>query len=198
MVCEGMRTPWGKADSVSPIMEGLDFVGTPSHGGVFVSRKRNAIIPAYMRRANGWYEEDCDWAIPFCVFEMELQAHGSESAKKAIAEGHHRSTLRNWSPDAYERYFGVTVTPEESYVRGKEAFAAKHANDWIVYSATGDWDKGVPKGMVKCHAGKGLRGNQLPNPTRVFFVPKEEYETRSTHGFVIDLNRHEELVEVAQ
>lgn len=65
-----MQTPWGMADSVDQIGEGIVFVSTPSHGGYFVPPALNATIPATVKALtfnrlgeSGWYEEDCDAAL---------------------------------------------------------------------------------------------------------------------------------------
>jgi len=64
-----IQTPWGKADSVEQIGEGIFFASTSSHGGYFVpTALLNKIPEDYQRRAlkwsgsRNWYEEDCEWA----------------------------------------------------------------------------------------------------------------------------------------
>lgn len=85
-------------------------------------------------------------------------------------------------------------TPDQYYEAKRAEFAAAHAHDWVVYSATtGTSVDPVPAGMVKCYAGLGLRGNQFPDPTRVFLVSVAEYATRDHFGFIIDTARHQEL-----
>lgn len=83
----GDPTPWGRADHVTKIADGIYAVSTPSHGGVFLTPERNALIPADIKAATfnggqgalGWYEEDCDWAVPFLVYLQEFDL--------AVAEG---------------------------------------------------------------------------------------------------------------
>lgn len=195
----GSSTPWGRADFVTELLPGMVNVSTAKHGGIFVDQKRNEMIPAYMRRDDGWYEEDCDWCIPFCVFERELFANGNDASRKAIADQAHKDTLKNWHPAAYERFYVTVLTGKDSFIRSEEEFRAAHANDWVVYSCTtGTSFDPVPAGMVKCYAGLGMRGNQLPNPTRQFLVPLEEYATRNHFGFIIDPARHQELTQAVQ
>lgn len=69
-VRKGMKSPWGRVDGVTHMADGLDYVSTPGHGGVKVSRLRQLEIPKAFRKAGGWYEEDCESAIPeyFCDF----------------------------------------------------------------------------------------------------------------------------------
>ena len=68
IVEEGTRTPWGEAQHVTHIQEGVWFASTASHGGIKLDRKRNAKIPAVARIEGGWYEEDCAAVIPAHVF----------------------------------------------------------------------------------------------------------------------------------
>ena len=67
-------TPWGIADSVRELAEGVYQVSTPSHGGIMVRRDSAALVlSAEARKCNvyggthggfGCYEEDCEWAFP--------------------------------------------------------------------------------------------------------------------------------------
>ena len=63
----GPVTPWGRADSCEDYGEGVKFYSTPSHGGFRISGAALRRIPQQFRMmysAKGWFEEDCDWAIP--------------------------------------------------------------------------------------------------------------------------------------
>ena len=53
VVCSGMSTPWGKAQSAHVLAPGIGSVSTAGHGGVKVDRAHNAAMPEYMRRAGG-------------------------------------------------------------------------------------------------------------------------------------------------
>jgi hypothetical protein len=70
-----MNTPWGIADSHEHVAEGIDFYGTPSHGGYKLSAERNKIVPTALKERSfcrqgleGWYEEDCDYNIVVVTF----------------------------------------------------------------------------------------------------------------------------------
>jgi hypothetical protein len=102
------QTPWGKADHVSKVTRGIIFYGTPSHGGYHVSKTLNARVDPAWRNALGWYEEDCDWAIVVLTFPEYFPS-------QTIEQAHYSG--RNWHPDAYEKVMGVTLLPEESYLR---------------------------------------------------------------------------------
>lgn len=195
---EGMQTPWGKAQTVTVLCDGIGFASTASHGGVKLDRKHNAEVPEYMRSAGGWYEEDCQWAIPFVVFEFELLLFGSAATRKTIQDKGHIDTFRSWNPDAYEKFFNVMLKPGESFIRDEKLFYAEHAEDWLVNSAFGEWQNGVEKGYIGACATKGgrslLNGTTTP-PERFFLVPASEYAQRGKFSFVIDLERHKETTD---
>lgn len=68
------NTPWGRADAIEQVADGITFYSTPSHGGYYLSPERNEQVPQRYRdfaakwskgyfdgsaKAYGWYEEDC-------------------------------------------------------------------------------------------------------------------------------------------
>lgn len=62
-------TPWGSVDHEQEYAPGCVFVSTSSHGGFKISPELDIQIPKVAREAAscsppGWYEEDCEWAIP--------------------------------------------------------------------------------------------------------------------------------------
>ena len=62
------QTKWGKAQTSKRHGVGIMAYTTSSHGGFHVSPKLNAQIPSYLRREDGWYEEDCDWCLVVTAF----------------------------------------------------------------------------------------------------------------------------------
>lgn len=174
-------TPWGMSDYKKKYAIGINFYGTPSHGGYKVSDKKNQMIPDYMRNLNGWYEEDCEWAKVVVCFPDVFETEHVEMAK---------NTLKNWFPDAYEKFYGVKLKEGESFVRDKELFKERHKNDYIVVSAINS-DKYTD--MVECFAIiGGSRKNFTESEGKTFLVPIEEYQNRN-HDFVIDPSRHTEI-----
>ena len=183
-----VRTPWGKSDESVYVAEGIRFYYTPSHGGYGVSIRKAEQMPKPLRKLGElfagklWFEEDVDWAAVVAAFP---DLFSEEDQKKAIR------TLRHWHTDEYEEWAGEEVPEEESHVKSDRAFGTKHANDWVAISAFGDWAEGVPKGMVGVLATKG--GSRKPGAEKAWFlVPKEEYDTRQSQGFVIDPSKHEQ------
>lgn len=176
-------TPWGASQYSESLCRGIVSYGTAGHGGVHLSPTRNMVIPEYMRNANGWYEEDCEWAIAATIFpEAWVKHYGSEDILKII-----KATMLSYYPDFYEKFYGVEIKAGESDARDRETFDKDNANNYIVICATGT-DDGVE---VIATVG-GDRG-QPECLERHFLIDTEEYRSRK-FGFVIDLNRHKEII----
>ena len=172
-----VSTPWGQAQHGETYGPGVTAYSTASHGGFHVIPETNRSVPAALRAANGWYEEDAGWAAVAFTFGHLFTALERESARK---------TLRNSEPDAYEQLYATTLKPGESWLKDQRAFLTDHAADWIVHAATQSDER---KGFVEVIASMGAkRGKE-----RRFLVPGSEYEV-GKFGFVVDLSRHEELV----
>jgi hypothetical protein len=85
------ETPWGLAapSEVETIEEdGVYFVSTASHGGYYVTPDAIDAIPGDWREAtfnrqgcNGWFEEDCDWAIVALTFPRLFGPQALDSAR---------------------------------------------------------------------------------------------------------------------
>lgn len=104
-----LNTPWGIADSVTEIAPGILSVSTPSHGGIKLDEARWAQVPTLVRTTpysrGGFYEEDCDWAIPRLVFDAEFSAWELANGRNPDEV---RAAARNTLTCAYEgRYAGV-------------------------------------------------------------------------------------------
>lgn len=192
-VFNGMNTPWGKAQHTSMIIDGIGHVGTAGHGGIKVRADLNELIPEYMRAEGGWYEEDCDWSIPFVVFAAQL-AEGctDEYTMKTLADGTAKETLKNWKPDAFEQFYGVVLARGESFLKDERFFHADHANDLVCISATMAHDNIMVLATCTIGGRGGIRGNER-RPERFFLVPQAEYDTRGRFGFVVDPSRYQEV-----
>jgi len=180
----GMSTPWGRAQDVSRLADGIWLVGTASHGGIKLSRERNAKIANFWRSPGGWYEEDIEWAIPVLTFPQEFPENQSQA----------HDTMRRWMPYEYGRFTGREVLPSESHVVAEREHKRLHAGDYLGLAAWGDWDPTVPKGMVGVFAGRGGRtpSGAYPPDTAYFLVPQAEYDARGKLDFVIDPARHQQ------
>ena len=117
------HSPWGQVDNQYTLAEGIVSVCTPSHGGIKLNARRQHIMPEYMRTDDGWYEEDCEWARVFVVFSSSILLYCSARPDDPNTPYTLKSLeyapkcLKNWSPDAYEKWFGKLIPDGESYVR---------------------------------------------------------------------------------
>ena len=168
-----MKTPWGNAQTVRPLSEGILSITTASHGGIKLDRKRNAMVPKYMRLPGGWYEEDCDWAIPATVFPLSF-ASSLDAAEKS---------LRNWNPDAWEQFYGRTLDRSESFIKDERGFQEDNKNNYVIISALGveTVDKGRVVEYCASLGGKRGEGASLIYGT----ISPEEYEKRGRFGYVL-------------
>lgn len=166
-------TPWGRADFAYKYAPGVICYSTPGHGGIHLSTKRNALVHPAWRRADGWYEEDCEFSIVALTFPHLFL--------DKIAT--HHSSARDYFPDAYSEVFGVEIPVQESYVLRQRKFDADHANDYVTTAARGraSW---VPSGKVGVSAtlGGSRRGN---SETTYWLVDAERYTVRQG-SYVVD------------
>ena len=121
MLKTGSHTPWGAAQDVTELAPGIVSVSTASHGGIKVCSTMNKRIPAVFRCADGWYEEDCDWAIPFFFLVNEIINGGDSFALRAIAAEQPRKTLIAWHPDEWEAHTGEELIPGQSFIKDERA-----------------------------------------------------------------------------
>jgi hypothetical protein len=87
-----MHTPWGAADTVRTIADGIKKVSTPSHGGFFVSPERMVDMPAGLAAiqpfaGKNWYEEDEDWAIVALAFPEHFSGFELLCAVDTVTRG---------------------------------------------------------------------------------------------------------------
>jgi hypothetical protein len=181
------RSPWGPIQTKSELAPGIWSVSTAGHGGIKLSRERNAAVPAYMRREGGWYEEDCEWSIAAVVhpigFTRKCPTEGNpDRTEWDIAN----ETLRNWYPDHYEQWACILLVEGESFKRDERNFIADNENNFVVRSAWGSWATWVPAGKV------GVVAERYEEP-KWFLVDEALYAKRGRHGFVIDQTRDQEI-----
>jgi hypothetical protein len=175
-----MFTPWGPTQQTQPWAIGIVQVFTASHGGFHLDDSRNAAVHETWRNDNGWYEEDCEWAIVALTFPDVFDA-------TTVVAAH--ETAKSWYPDSYEAIYAVTLTGADSYVRRQQEATRAHSDDWVVICAYGDWHHAVPAGMVGCIAAKGA---ERSSDLKQFLVPDGEYDRSATPiGFPIDPARHQ-------
>lgn len=97
------NTPWGKSQSSDKVAPGIVWYTTASHGGFHLSKKRIEQMPEPYRSfkpfaGEGWYEEDCDWAIVCLCFTKEWTEWCGGNIELHLAQA-----LRTL--EAYQEYF---------------------------------------------------------------------------------------------
>ena len=176
------NTPWGPAQSKEKIAKGITVYTTAGHGGIRLSKGRQAQMPEALRLDGGWYEEDCESARVVVAFPDYF----SDEMNRLALE-----TLKRWNPDAYEAYFGVTLSEGESLIKDQRIFFQRHKNDLIGIAAIG-----VGQDMVEVVATPGGQRGSIAKE-RAFRVPQDEYESRRRQNplgsFIVDPGRHKEV-----
>lgn len=94
----GSHSPWGAIQRATPIGPDACHVSTSSHGGVWVTPAALARIPAPYRSTahsgRGWFEEDCDWCIPYLA--LGLHRHEGDPARGERMLVAAREAFANW------------------------------------------------------------------------------------------------------
>lgn len=79
----GSSSPWGAIQTVEPLGPDAVMVTTASHGGLRISLTALARLPEAIRETafsrDGWFEEDCDWALPYLA--LGLDAYERDAAR---------------------------------------------------------------------------------------------------------------------
>lgn len=96
----GSSSPWGPIQTVEPLGPDVVSVTTASHGGLRVSLTALARLPQAIREtafsSNGWFEEDCDWALPYLA--LGLDAFEPDAARAAELHQAAARTVRKYHP----------------------------------------------------------------------------------------------------
>jgi hypothetical protein len=85
----GKASPWGTVQDEEIIADGIVYVSTASHGGIWVSRERLGRVKremqdyaAYWSGSSQWFEEDC---AAQCVVVSFPEYFGAEQVERARA-----------------------------------------------------------------------------------------------------------------
>lgn len=106
----GTRSPWGVVTDVIELAPGIVHFDTDAHGGLKVSRQRNAAIHEALRRPGGWYGSHTEAAIVGWHFPADTRSRVelgypfdvTEEQEHAICE----TTVREHFPDGYAALIG--------------------------------------------------------------------------------------------
>jgi hypothetical protein len=96
----GSSSPWGAIQTVEPLGPDVVAVTTASHGGLRVSSGGLARMPQAIQRTaysgGGWFEEDCDWALPYLALGLDAFEPDAASAAARWAAAVH--TVQRFHP----------------------------------------------------------------------------------------------------
>lgn len=182
-------SPWGAIQDKRELAPGIWQVSTASHGGIKLSRERNAAMPDYMRNAGGWYEEDCEWAKVAVVHPIGFTRKcPSEDNPDRTEWDVANETFRHWHPDQFERFTGRILQKGESIIRDEQLFKMENERNFVATAAWGDWAHWVPKGKVGVVAKR-----DSDKAEKWFLVDHDAYQKRGRGGYVIELCRDTEI-----
>jgi hypothetical protein len=79
-------TPWGKTQTAEILAPGIVSYSTAGHGGIHIDELHEKfIMERYLVKeidnflgSTKWFEEDCDWAIPYYIFRDEIQSYAKD------------------------------------------------------------------------------------------------------------------------
>lgn len=204
------RSPWGKVQDAYELAPGIVSVSTAGHGGIKVSPTLNKKIPLVARTRGGWYEEDCEWAIPYFVFSADINCANNGDPVKA--ERHSKSyvqaikTLENYFPEFCMAIMGYTPPIERSNKLRELAFNETNKSNYVVISAYGGWfehtRRPTIRGSVVVEYVLGLAtiGGKRESDghggfvdSKWFDIPAERYAKREHGGYVIQPDDQERL-----
>lgn len=87
----GMSSPWGAVQDFEVIADGIVYVSTASHGGIWVApellhriKKEMQDYAAYWSGSSQWFEEDCAAQCVVVSFPEYFGAEQVESAWRVI------------------------------------------------------------------------------------------------------------------
>ena len=110
-ICES-SSPWGLIQTVESLGPDAVSVTTASHGGLRISRTAWARLPEAIRETaysqGGWFEEDCDWALPYLV--LGLDAYEQDAARAAELHQAAVRTVQRYHPQ-HAALLGVAADP---------------------------------------------------------------------------------------
>ena len=161
-----LQTPWGPAQSVTEIAEGVKSVSTSSHGGYWLSSKRHAEVRRQYPQFNtfhnngNWYEEDCDWCMVYLTFP-ELGT--DEQIFNAVR------TADNWKRNDVGQYIPLAIRERA------ERYAASVDDKWEVGACMSGDDYSNVSWKVqlrrKCDSAEKII--TMPYPRQQFFTDAE-------------------------
>jgi len=103
-------TPWGQSQHEEILAAGIISHGTAGHGGIWLSAKRVSQLKAGIGEYKNflgnmtWWEEDCDWSVPYVYFANDIQAHGTAyKFIENLAAAH--NTIQRSHPEIHKKLY---------------------------------------------------------------------------------------------
>lgn len=103
---EGDWSPWGQIEALGPLIPGAWIVETGRHGGIHLNDELNARVPEYVRRPDGWYEEDCEWSLAVIALADDFR----EMDPSWVEQAH--QCAQDFYPFEYRRMIGRRARKE--------------------------------------------------------------------------------------
>lgn len=173
------KTPRGPSLEATIYADGVVSHLTEDGQAFQLSPEQNAKVDPGLRCDGGWYEDDT-WAFVALTFPDLFTTRGRKRADEV---------LRDCWPDIWERVYGRSLEPGESYEKDRRTFFQRHANDWVViYAEKSRHHKDMIEVIAQLGAVWGEEGAK--HRRRRFLVPCAEYVEPSRFGFIIDEARH--------
>ena len=177
-----MDTPWGTADDIEEYEPGLTWVGTPSHGGLMITKEyaKEHLSKAAQKRGEAYdnylcYEEDCAFAIPY--LELLPRLHDRFFAYSTHYTTFHErmeyliKVISRYNAD-YLIERGIKPEPKAyaDYLAHRESdgLRSERSPDLIV-SASGDWHEDCKEGETRV----------ITADCKVHFVTSESYAKKT-------------------
>ncbi|GAA3601629.1 hypothetical protein GCM10022223_16690 [Kineosporia mesophila] len=213
-------SPWGSIRSFDQVgTEGILRVHTDTGTGYFVPRELNARVHEIWRIPTGWYGHSADdrhWAIVAMTFPTlfpdelveqahELQQQGDPHCYTIVLAAQLAAATSLPRPSTPEATTKTAPTdsndplPERTQLIPVAASASADQQvpetprpAWVRKSGPiarqvwGDWHETVPPGFV----GVVASPDESPEDETWHLVPAQEYESRGTFRFVVDLENH--------
>ncbi|GLY30892.1 hypothetical protein [Kineosporia sp. NBRC 101731] len=211
-------SPWGSIRAFDQVgTEGILRVHTDTGTGYFVPRQLNARVHEIWRIPTGWYghsDEDRHWAIVAITFPalfpdaLVEQAHALQQQADSqcytivlaaelavvtapvISSTTEATTTNDSSEPLPERTQLIPIAasaPADQQVPETPRPAWVRKSGPIARQVWGDWHETVPTGFV----GVVASPDEAPEDETWHLVPVQEYESRGTFRFVVDVENHE-------
>ena len=96
----GSSSPWGAIQTLEPLGPDAVAVTTASHGGLRLSEAALQRLPEAVQAttysSGGWFEEDCDWALPYLA--LRLDAFETDPDRGSTMRAAAARTVARWHP----------------------------------------------------------------------------------------------------